>query len=618
MRHSAFQITNFKGIENIRLELDSKPASSIYTLVGLNESGKTTILEALHFFESNTQKVDNLNIHGYAVAELRKLIPISKLSNFNEDIEVEVTYLLDDDDKKQIESFISENFKIVLVEPIPNELIVTKSFKFENSLVVDENPSTEYTFDLVGKTRKAKKARSLDDEVWSQTIEFVRKLIPNILFFPNFLFEFPDRIYLENPPKEAQKHKYYRDVIEDVLHEIDPRASLQKHIIERVKGNESLIDSWLQAPLESTLSKMATHISTTVFSRWNKIFRKETSVKEIVIRPFKEEFKEGEITKTRVYLELKLREGSENYSISQRSLGFRWFFTFLLFTQYRGSRGGSYKKNLLFLFDEPASNLHSSAQTQLLDSFKRFQENASVIYTTHSHHLINPEWLETAFVVRNEAITYDESDDFRAANTQITIHRYRDFVAKHPDQTTYFKPILDVLDYCPSHLENVPNVVMLEGKNDFYTLKLVGEFIFQTKDKLNFMPGGGSGSLDSAIQLYIAWGRDFIVILDSDKSGKTQKQRYIDKFGALVEDRIFDLSDIDKSWEKISTEGLFTDSEKLNIQKLAYPDTPSYNKKHFNRAIQELYLISKTPSVGASTSNKFKKLIEFCTSRLNS
>ena len=59
----------------------------------------------------------------------------------------------------------------------------------------------------------------------------------------------------------------------------------------------------------------------------------------------------------------------------------------------------------------------------------------------------------------------------------IELHRYRQFVASYPDQTTYFQPILDVLDYRPSALENIPDVVMVEGKNDFYTLKYIKEII---------------------------------------------------------------------------------------------------------------------------------------------
>jgi AAA15 family ATPase/GTPase len=53
MRYRGFEIKNFKGIKHVCLDLSDAPASNIHLLVGLNESGKTTILEALSFFYDN-------------------------------------------------------------------------------------------------------------------------------------------------------------------------------------------------------------------------------------------------------------------------------------------------------------------------------------------------------------------------------------------------------------------------------------------------------------------------------------------------------------------------------------------------------------------------------------
>ena len=46
MYFTKFHIENFKGIRSMDLDL-SEPGAGIFTLIGLNESGKTTILEAL-------------------------------------------------------------------------------------------------------------------------------------------------------------------------------------------------------------------------------------------------------------------------------------------------------------------------------------------------------------------------------------------------------------------------------------------------------------------------------------------------------------------------------------------------------------------------------------------
>ncbi|WP_404977750.1 AAA family ATPase [Ancylobacter sp. 3268] len=40
-----FSLKNFKGINNIKISIDEKNSCPVKTLIGLNESGKTTILE---------------------------------------------------------------------------------------------------------------------------------------------------------------------------------------------------------------------------------------------------------------------------------------------------------------------------------------------------------------------------------------------------------------------------------------------------------------------------------------------------------------------------------------------------------------------------------------------
>ncbi|MEI9910984.1 MAG: AAA family ATPase [Bacteroidota bacterium] len=169
-------------------------------------------------------------------------------------------------------------------------------------------------------------------------------------------------------------------------------------------------------------------------------------------------------------------------------------FIFLLFTQFRPFRKNT-PQNIIYLFDEPASNLHSSAQKQLLKSFENLTKDSKIIYTTHSHHLINPNWLESTYVVKNEGLKLEDPETYNIKKTNISIEPYREFVINHPHNTAYFQPILDVLDYTPSNLESLPNCVLVEGKNDFYTLAYFQEVILSKATKLNIAPSTGSGNL---------------------------------------------------------------------------------------------------------------------------
>ena len=62
MKYKSFYIKNYKGIKDLKLELDKDPNSNIITLVGLNESGKTSILEAISLIhnEPNANEVHKL------------------------------------------------------------------------------------------------------------------------------------------------------------------------------------------------------------------------------------------------------------------------------------------------------------------------------------------------------------------------------------------------------------------------------------------------------------------------------------------------------------------------------------------------------------------------------
>ena len=218
--------------------------------------------------------------------------------------------------------------------------------------------------------------------------------------------------------------------------------------------------------------------------------------------------------------------------------------------------------------------------------------------------------------MRNLGLSYEnDAADFNASKTDIRVDRYRTFVAKHPTQTSYFQPILDVLEYRPSALETIPDVVMFEGKNDFYATKYMDGVILNYGAQFGILPGTGAGTLATLIQLYIAWGREFLVLLDSDSQGSKEKARYIEKFGRLVENRIFTLSDVESTWSKKGMERLFEEEDLLNIQKAVEADSEKYRKASFNRAVQELNAARTTTSITDASQGRFRTLLDFFTEK---
>jgi len=602
MKFKSFTIKNFKGIENLTINLNSEPNSNVYTLIGLNESGKTTILEAINFFGSQYRSSDTLTISDTR-EDAQYLIPINKIDNFNENIELCGELSIEEDEFDEIKNAIHKKLGIKITKTIKNFSLEQK-YSFSNS-IYSGTYNNYWSIDLIGKKGKERKEKKIAGEDWQACYKIFLERIPDVLYFPNFLFDFPDKIYLEPIEKEQKQNIFYRHLVQDILDSLENNLDIKEHITDRIKKN----DTQARRHIESVLSKMSNKVTSVVFGAWDKIFNRKITNKEIKI------IYDIEVVNNQLsvaYLQFMLRDGEEIYRISERSLGFRWFFVFLLLTQFRKDRARK-TKDVLFLFDEPASNLHSTAQAQLLESFEKLP---NVIYTTHSHHLVNPLWLENTYVVKNEGLNYDENDDqFYSKKTKVTILPYRTFAVRHPSQTNYFQPILDVLEYYPSRLENVPNILITEGKNDFYTLKYL-QFALKLKNPINIMPGTGATKLDSIIQLYLAWGRNFIVLLDADKEGMQQQQRYIDLFGILVEKRIFTLKDINSSWKDRCCEDLFSQEDKIGIIQTKYPGENKFNKSIFNRAIQESMINRTTLNLSETATNNFLELFSFIGSKL--
>jgi len=105
-------------------------------------------------------------------------------------------------------------------------------------------------------------------------------------------------------------------------------------------------------------------------------------------------FNAGTIMRARVYNQLH----EMTVPFSDRSAGFVWFFSFLvLFSQVKKQHG-----NVIILLDEPGLNLHAKAQGDLLRYFKeKLRPEHQVIYTTHSPFMVPPDDLASVRTVED-------------------------------------------------------------------------------------------------------------------------------------------------------------------------------------------------------------------------
>ena len=592
MRYVKFIIKNFKGIKDLTIDLSQRPNSRVYTFVGLNESGKTTILEAINTVNT-----------GYTEQDAHRLIPKHLKADFNGTVSVKAIVSVDEEDNNLIDAKFKE-LGYANYQPI-TEFSINAACNFEGSKF--KNSVNYWDFIPMVQKEGAGELQPLNTETddWQTMVLYIKgNLMPRIVFYENLLFDFPERIYLTGQRSEDNKNKPYKDIIEDILQEIIPNGTIKTTLLDKFMGE----DSGDRDIFDAIQTKLEAKIGEEVFSSWGQLFNSKLQQASIALR-FGIEPNNGE---TEFYLEIKLKENSDLYYISERSVGFRWFFSFLFFILFRKNRKTDLGETL-FLLDEPASNLHSAAQKKLLETFRRFVDDQKkplkLLYTTHSHHMINPQWLEGAYVVKNEAVNYSDIED-EARTTDIRAIPYRNFVSQYPLQQDYYKPILDTLDYQPGLLEKVPNIIITEGKNDYYTLTYINDVVLNRKYKrINLMPGAGCSANVTVIQLYIAWNKKFMILLDGDKAGVKSKNEYLKIFGPTIEENVKLYGDLVPEIESVMMEDIFSPDEKLEITRRFNPEATTYNKSAFNTAIQEALATKDVIPLSEETLEKFDKLL---------
>lgn len=627
MRYKSFRIRNFKGIKDTTIRLDGIGGAAVFAFVGLNESGKTTILEAIHSFSPDDATSELLGGEEDIGVPFNDRVPRHLISTFTGDVSVIATLSVTNEDKKLIAKTLLSNHGLdVDVENFPSEVIFERRQRFKDGDFKHSFFTLESSVSIKGS--KQRKWRNPTGNEHALVRDAVYSLTPDIAYFPTFVFDFPETAFLTERGDEVDR--FYRRVFQDILDYDGHGHTIEKDIIRRVREKAmvlpwlSFLTKWIEhddrIKIQHVMDRAGAAVTKLVFGRWNKIFKEDVKGKEVVISY---EIVEGETqdsngqkNKTHehdVYIKFQIRDGTRRFNINDRSLGFRWFFAFMLFTQFRVA--GNVIRPLLFLFDEPASNLHATAQQKLIECFPEITKGEhTLIYSTHSHYMIEPKWLEQTFIVTNRSDAPlasvlddisldDESLDVKAAT-------YRSFVNEHPNHTSYFQPILDRLEVAPSRFDFQKSSIILEGKSDYYILRYAAQSLKYSE--LPLIPGLGAGTFGALVALHVGWNLNFLFLLDGDKQGKEEKQRYAIELG-IPPERIVTIDELVPNLHVI--EDLLDDSALIHIQsRLELQQPPS--KAQIRRFFQESLASSAVEPLGTAFNSNSKNLLDALKARL--
>ncbi|WP_423065221.1 AAA family ATPase [Devosia sp. CN2-171] len=624
-----FEIKNFRGAKDISIKLTSKARLPVTTLVGLNESGKTTILEALSQFASRDITLDRMMTPGRR-RDLISFLPIELKPAFTGLVSVTADVLVTDDDKKSLMSAYALKGIELDQQSISKNITISVRYAFKNSAYDEEDSGTYwYGIDWKYKKKNGKVVRKLsadsEDEkkIWQIAVSALQETLPQVVYFPTFLVDLPKKVYLEPHQGETSTNSYYRTIISNILGDLPNKLNLEDHVLGRIRSFKvkDASPTWIakifgspeKGLIDSVFNKAGALVTRRVLEAWREVIGGSINIENIALEwgldPAKADLP---------YVTFSASDGESKYELDERSLGFRWFFSFLLFTTF----GGAAKRRKLFLFDEPAANLHVKAQSQLLDSFRYLLSRGDyIIYSTHSAHMIEVDWLSGAVIVENDAIDYDRDvgeSDFSVVPTNIKVTPYRQFVQRYPARTSYFQPIAEKLEHvAPAVLPDRPALIV-EGPSDFYALKYVAA---SEKLKLPFdiVPAESADKFAPLIGLYLGRGIRFFVLLDDDKAGRDARDRYREHW-FISDAEVGTFGDLDASLGGKMLEGLLSADSKAKIQAhfgTGGQPAPKLTKKLIAAYFAEAATAASKGWLSVETVNTLKALLASAKSKLS-
>ncbi len=427
MKYTKFKIENFKGIQSVEIDIESLSINKAIALVGLNESGKTTILKAVELIGQHCSFLHEKRKNPFLEnGEINKIKPKTTASFWNGETKISCWVKKKDNQKIKL-SFI---------------------YKFSN------DKFSGYDVELDDK--------QIDFEAQSEQLHDIISSIPQIIFFDDFTLNLPEKIYFSTTQykntldedmlrvlkKKEAKDKVNREwqiILQDILDSTsdqdNQKPSFQKNIVDYLDGE----NAGSEDNFRDILNSITKHINKKITNKWLSALNKNSSLKEIVFNC--SEIMQGNIQNRHFFFKVISKQG-KTFSLSDRSKGCQWFFSFMLFTEFRKYR----KNNTLFLIDEPAASLHASIQEKVADALNEICDSnteAKVIYSTHSPYLIKLDEKELSNII----VTKNNNGGREDRQPEIEIQSF----AKAISNRRYSEEIRPIADHINLNIKGIKN-----------------------------------------------------------------------------------------------------------------------------------------------------------------
>lgn len=592
MKYKSFRIKNYKAIKDLTIEVD-KP--KLTPIIGLNETGKSSILQAMFSFDYTNDDQYNgefVNISYIKNKFDNKSLPEieAEIENIDTNIIIENTLSYFMEEKKE-EFFIMSRYskengfrEKEYLKPI-KELILTKLKKiFSNSYNTLKIKRTfnignpYYTleninFETIDEKINTNGYYNEEINIYCGLSEFREIVIKSIVY------DLPNIIYIDD----------FKDIVPE---EIKKGSQWYPYIEEIFKKNNENIDKFSKYDLpdrQTVLADIKDNLNESLSQLWDKMHISQTIRNEFRTLDIDLRF-ENNIFQ---FLVVDLREKRENgksrevvFPINMRSKGFQWFFNFFIKMKYNWKHTDDEDYESIILLDEPGVYLHTTFQSELVKVLRDLSKNNIIFYTTHLENMVNPKVVKIA-----------EINVAKRNNEIVTIEK----ITKIDDNKNLgeITPIINALK-----IDNFPlvhyneKIIITEGMTDKIFLNLLQEAELLDKS-IKIIPGSGVSNLGTLISLSIGITSKYVVIFDNDEAGREHFENYKKNFGD-EESKKWILHKLAEKKEDIVLEDYYSNEMKEIIEK--YID-----KKDYKTGLLNFYY-NRNPEDKQKFSDELKKL----------
>ncbi|TXE13847.1 AAA family ATPase [Seonamhaeicola algicola] len=484
------RIEDFKSIKALTVDLHN-----LTCFVGKNESGKSAILEAISYlnFTKYKLKIDNTNKTSSKYE--RDEFPIIK-----------GYFLINEDESEELYSLFSHK--------MTEQEGTKKIFKWLR-ITIKSNKLEEIEFELLHGNNKGASLKEIFNSSAGNTLNAQQKL----------------------SQLNAKRNKILNEIIPHIELFTSDELTLAPITLAQYQQKQGSYQSFNRLFEIANLNNIDTLAANPQKFR-HKLRMAERVLTKILKKAYKQD---GSLDVKLDYhgdkFIISFEDDSDRpYDLTERSLGFQYFFAFLINKTYFNKID---KRKHIFLLDEPGNNLHPEGARNLVEVLEDISLTDQVLYSTHNPFLTFRKKPDNLILVKKTGVKGTE------LLTKVYTNKYQ----------ILRKELGLILN--DSFLVNDVNLVV-EGNADKWIL----HYVIHEDDDFEPLTWTHIFSADTASEIipsvrYLSnLGLKGVVLLDSDDAGNKEIKK--PKFKQYILEP--------KEWSHLTLDEVFKDGEKRTME----------------------------------------------------